>query len=78
MSKLYKNYILLKLQNSEKFYLFKCGLFYIFIDSDAEIMSKVLKLKLTNLNSLIKKCGFPVNSCNKYFNILKKFSSSFI
>lgn len=71
MSKLYKNYVLLKIQNSEKMYLFKSGLFYIFLDSDAEIMSKILNLKLTNLNSYIKKCGFPVNSGEKYFRILK-------
>lgn len=71
MSKLYKNYVLLKIQNPEKYYLFKSGIFYIFLDSDAIIMSKVLNLKLTNLNSLIKKCGFPINSEEKYFNILK-------
>lgn len=72
MSKLYKTYMLLKLQNSQKYYLFKCGIFYIFIDNDAEIMSKVLNLKLTALNSLVNKCGFPVNSACKYFNILKR------
>ena len=32
MSKLYKNYISLKIQDSSKFYLFKVGIFYIFID----------------------------------------------
>ena len=71
MSKLYKNYMLLKLQDSDKFYLFKCGIFYVFIDNDAYVMSKILGLKLTDLNPSIKKCGFPVNAANKYFNILK-------
>ena len=71
MSKLYNHYVILKIQNPEKIYLFKCGLFYIFIHDDAIIMSKLLDLKLTNLNSVIKKCGFPINSGDKYFNILK-------
>ena len=68
MSKLYKKYILLKINNSKKLYLFKCGIFYIFIDEDAKIMSKELNLKL------IMKCGFPVNSSDKYFNILKNLN----
>ena len=37
-------------------------------------MSSVLKLKLTKLNSVIYKCGFPVNSSEKYFNLLKKYN----
>ena len=35
-------------------------------------MSPILNLKLSNLNSVIVKCGFPINSSTKYFNILKK------
>ena len=71
MSKLYKNYVLLKIQNPDRIYLFECGIFYVFIHTDAELMSKLLDLKLTPLNSLISKCGFPVKSANKYFDILK-------
>ena len=71
MSKLYKRYVLLKIQNPNKIYLFECGIFYVFIHDDAYIMAKVLNLRLTDLNSMIKKCGFPVKSANKYFNILK-------
>ena len=37
-------------------------------------MSSVLKLKLTKFNSVIYKCGFPVNSSEKYFNLLKKYN----
>lgn len=40
-------------------------------------MCKLLNLKLTNLNSVIKKCGFPVNSANKYFNILNTLKYEF-
>lgn len=72
MSKLYKKYVLLKIQDSKKFYLFECGIFYIFIHNDAEIMAKLLDLKLTPLNSMISKCGFPVKSAERYFKILRE------
>ena len=71
MSKLYKKYVLLKIKNSSKIYLFECGIFYVFIDADAKLMSSLLNLKLTPLNSAIMKCGFPVKYASKYFNILK-------
>lgn len=74
MSKLYKKYISLKIENPNKIYLFKVGIFYIFLDDDARLMSSVLKLKLTKFNSVIYKCGFPVNSSEKYFNLLKKYN----
>mgnify|MGYP005813723981 FL=1 len=74
MSKLYKKYISLKIENPNKIYLFKVGIFYIFLDDDARLMSTILKLKLTKLNSVIFKCGFPVNSSEKYFNLLKKYN----
>lgn len=71
MSKLYKKYVLLKINNPKKIYLFECGIFYIFIHEDAELMANILNLKLTYLNSDIVKCGFPIKSANKYLNILK-------
>ena len=74
MGKLYKKYISLKIENPNKIYLFKVGIFYIFLDDDARLMSSVLKLKLTKLNSVIYKCGFPVNSSEKYINLLKKYN----
>ena len=74
MSKLYKKYISLKIENPNKIYLFRVGIFYIFLDDDARLMSTILKLKLTKLNSVIYKCGFPVNSSEKYFNLLKKYN----
>ena len=36
MSKIYNKYLELKKENDDKFYLFKCGNFYIFLDEDAE------------------------------------------
>lgn len=69
MSKLYDEYLRKKKGDSNKYYLFKSGMFYIFIDQDAKEISKITLLKLTNLNKDIVKCGFPENSLNKYINI---------
>lgn len=66
MSKLYERYQLLKSQNPSILYLFKSGIFYIFLDDDAKKMSSLLNLKLTNLNENVLKCGFPVNNLSKY------------
>ena len=65
MSNLYKKYLSLKIENSENFYLFESGIFYIFLAEDAKVMSPVLNLKLTNLNSIIVKCGFPTSQLSK-------------
>lgn len=77
MSKLYQKYLTLKEQNPKQLYLFKSGIFYIFLDEDAKLMSPILNLKLTNLNSVILKCGFPVSQLNKYANLIKKNHFSF-
>lgn len=71
MSKLYKRYLELKEENSSKIYLFKSGIFYIFLDNDAKLMSNLLNLRLTNLNENVLKCGFPVNNLNKYLTLIK-------
>lgn len=71
MSKLYQKYQELKKQNPEKSYLFKSGIFYIFLDEDAKKLSPILNLKITNLNETVVKCGFPVNTIQKYLNIFK-------
>ncbi len=71
MSKLYDMYLSLKSDDNSKIYLFKNGIFYIFLDKDARLMSSLLNLKLTNLNENIVKCGFPINTLNKYYNYIK-------
>lgn len=71
MSKMYKRYLELKKENSSKIYLFKSGIFYLFLDDDAKLMSSILNLRLTNLNETVLKCGFPVNNLNKYINLIK-------
>ena len=71
MSKLYLEYKRKKDENKDKYYLFKSGLFYIFIDEDAKKINKITPLNITNLNNDIVKCGFPSNSLDKYLDIFK-------
>lgn len=66
MSKLINMYKKLKEQDAETLYLFKSGIFYIFLAEDAQKMSKLFSLKLTPLNNDVLKCGFPLSSINKY------------
>ena len=73
MSKIYQKYLSLK--NSKNYtdntlYLFKSGIFFIFVDEDAKKMSQVLGLKLGKLNEDIVKCGFPIHSLEKYMQLL--------
>lgn len=77
MSKLYQTYVALKVQDSTQLYLFKSGIFYIFLDEDAKLISSLFNLKLTNLNSVIMKCGFPTSQLEKYSNLLKTANLSF-
>ena len=69
MSKLYDLYKSKKEIDESKCYLFKSGMFYIFIDEDAEYISKKTLLKLTNLNNDIVKCGFPYDKLDKYMEL---------
>lgn len=70
MSKLYNKYKILK-KEKNIIYLFKSGIFYLFLDEDAIKMSKLLNLKCTHLNNDILKCGFSTDALLKYTNILK-------
>ena len=74
MSRLIELYKSLKSTNGNKLYLFKSGIFYIFLDEDAKIMSNVFNFKLTNLNSEYVKCGFPSNSFDKYMNLIQQLN----
>lgn len=73
MSKLFDVYKRLKKEDSETLYLFKSGIFYIFLDEDAKTINKFYNLKLTYLNAEIVKCGFPLNSLQKYLNLFNNF-----
>ena len=77
MSKIYDNYIHLKSNDDgNTLYLFKYGIFFIFIDEDANIASNILNLKLSHLNDTIVKCGFHVNYLEKYIKLLQTTSYS--
>lgn len=69
MGKISEKYKFLKNQNNGRRYLFKRGIFYIFLNEDAEYMSEKLNLKLTTFGHDIK-CGFPVNSKERYLSLL--------
>lgn len=77
MSKLYDIYKELKSHDNKKLYLFKSGIFYIFLAEDANIVSNSLGLKLTKFNDTIYKCGFPVSAGDKYFQLLNSLDYSF-
>ena len=77
MSKLYDKYLELKAHNNKELYLFKSGIFYVFLAEDANIISSRLGLKLTKFNDTIYKCGFPISAADKYFQLLKDLNYSF-
>lgn len=71
MSKLYSKYSELKNNNSDNLYLFKSGIFFIALQDDARLLSEELKLRLTNLNEDVVKCGFPVSREEHYLRLLQ-------
>jgi DNA mismatch repair ATPase MutS len=78
MSKLYNKYLELKKSNNNKYYLFKSGIFFVFVAEDACAMSEELNLKITKLNDKVNKCGFPISAIDKYIEILNKKKIKFI
>lgn len=71
MSKIYDSYLKYKNNDKNKIYLFKSGMFYIFVDEDATNISKIIPLKITNLTNDIVKCGFPVDALNRYKGVFE-------
>lgn len=74
MSKLLDMYTFLKKEDSKTLYLFKVGLFYNFLNNDAITVSNLTNLKITNLSPTILKCGFPLNSLDKYINLFNSLN----
>lgn len=72
MSKLLKQYEELKKQDPNTIYLFRIGIFYNILNSDAKIINEKLGLKITDLGPNIFKCGFPISQLDKYVEIFKK------
>ena len=50
MSKIFNEFEKKKLENPDKLYLFKSGIFYIGLEEDAENLSKLSDFKITPLN----------------------------
>lgn len=71
MSKLYNKYLSLKQLDNSKMYIFKSGIFYLFLAEDAVYISKKLGLKLIKLNETVQKCGFPASNLSKYIKIFE-------
>ncbi len=76
MRKLYEKYLKLKMEDKNKFYLFACGNFYIFLEADAVKMSEIFAWKRTPFAKGVEKCGFPKNSLEKYRNQFENYHLS--
>ena len=73
MSKIYEKYLQLrKEEKKDTLYVFASGIFFIFVQQDATLVSHLFGLKLTNLNENVVKCGFPKSSFEKYNTLLEK------
>ena len=71
MSRLYSLYLNLKKENPNTIFLFKSGIFFIALDKDAYYLSNLFSFKLTDLNTEVKKAGFPCSSVEKYMNLFQ-------
>lgn len=74
MSKIYSKYLEIKsnkLNQENTLYLFKSGIFFIFIAEDAVKAAALLDLRLSNLNDSVFKCAIPISSFEKYQQLLK-------
>lgn len=71
---MYEMYLRLKEKDSSKLYLFKVGVFYIFLEEDALEVIKYTTLKLTNYSKNVVKCGFPKTSLDKYMSIFSNIN----
>lgn len=58
MSTLYNRYLQLKQENRDVYYLFKYGIFYIFLDDDAKDISKLFNFKLNKFECFCCKMWF--------------------
>lgn len=67
----------IKEKNSGKVVIVKSGIFYYALGDDALIMEKYCKLDKICFSANICKVGFPLNSLEKYMDMLKYNSISF-
>lgn len=71
---IYDKYVELKENDDKILYLFKSGKFYIFINEDAEKISKITTLKIVNHANGVIKCWFPKDSLEKYLDIFNNMN----
>jgi len=77
MGKISEKYKFLKNKDKKKKYIFKSGIFYIFLNEDAKYISEKYNLKLTSFGNDVK-CGFPISAKDKYLSFLKNENISMI
>ena len=65
---MYDKYLKLKEIDNTKLYLFKCGIFYVFLGKDCDIINEHLVLKKVKFGNTYK-CGFPGDSLDLYLKI---------
>lgn len=74
MSKLFDKYLILKKEDPNKLYLFRCGKFYIFLDEDCDFINDYVVLKKTPFTSEVFKCGFPDQSLEDYMRVFENLN----
>lgn len=74
MSKLFDKYLILKKEDPNKLYLFRCGKFYIFLDEDCDFINDFVVLKKTPFTSNVFKCGFPDQSLEDYMRVFENLN----
>jgi DNA mismatch repair ATPase MutS len=74
MSKLLDKYLILKKEDPNKLYLFRCGKFYIFLDEDCDFINNYVVLKKTPFTNDVLKCGFPDQSLQDYIRVFENLN----
>lgn len=69
---------LLQIKNKGKIVFCNAGNFYIAIGKDAVLLNKLIGLKLTCLKPEICKAGFPINSLEKYTEMIQEKGYGYI
>ena len=69
---------LLQLKNKGKIVICNAGNFYIAVGKDAVLLNNLLNLKVTCFRTEICKVGFPINSLEKYTDLIQQKEYSYI
>lgn len=69
---------ILQNKNKGKIILCELGYFYIAIGKDAILLNKIIKLRLNCVKPGVCKVGFPINSLEKYEELIKEKEYSYM